>query len=82
MCEICKKTPCISGCPNAPLGEVFEHCDICRGPIRENEDYMENGGDIVCMDCVYDMTACEAFEHFGYVRKTTMGGEIYAEQDN
>ena len=76
MCEFCRQYPCEALCPNAEPREVVERCDICHGPIREDEEYMENCGDIVCMDCVFEMTATEAFEHFGYVRKTAQPDDM------
>ena len=70
MCELCRQSPCAAQCPNAEPLDVVECCEVCRGPIRENEEYIYGSGDAICMDCVFEMSARDVFEYFGYVRRT------------
>lgn len=53
MCEICHETPCLSGCPNAPVGKDRFICAWCDNPIFEDGYYLIDG-EPVCSDCVED----------------------------
>ena len=53
MCEICRKTPCDSRCPNAEQPMTIE-CTECGGDIYLNEEYWDFGNEFgitMCEDC-------------------------------
>lgn len=54
MCGICRKIPCSSRCPNAPLPRVFARCSECGCDILEGEEYYEIINEPVCEDCVWN----------------------------
>ena len=51
MCEICKQTPCSSGCPNAELTKVCE-CEMCGADIYEGEVMFVIDDCNYCQDCI------------------------------
>ncbi len=53
MCELCRKTPCDTRCPNyvSPLAEHY--CSICNEGIYTGEEYIKNdNGDYVHYECI------------------------------
>lgn len=52
MCELCRRHPCDSRCPNAPEPEIFDHCVACGSPIFDGDDYYEIDGEPRCEFCV------------------------------
>lgn len=61
MCDICLRTPCASGCPNAPEPPVFAKCDECGEEIYDGDEYVEVGDLRFCTECVHYRTA-EVYE--------------------
>lgn len=57
MCDVCRKTPCASGCPNAPEPPVVFSCEKCGSDIRVDDDYAVIGSATYCMDCCVIKTA-------------------------
>lgn len=53
MCEICRRNPCVSGCPNAPEPPVVFVCSGCGHSIYEGDTYMEVMYEQFCEECVY-----------------------------
>ena len=65
MCEECRSTPCVMGCPNAPFPAIAE-CKYC-------------GNDMHYCDTIYkfaDVFACK-----NCVDEAERDGEIYKELD-
>ena len=54
MCELCRHTPCSSGCPNAPEEEPVFICDCCEDGIYAGEEVYEIGGHKYCEGCIND----------------------------
>ena len=42
MCEICKKNPCDTHCPNYMPPKSTYYCSICKDQIENGEEYIEN----------------------------------------
>lgn len=53
MCEICRRIPCLPGCPNAPIRTVFI-CSGCGDDIFEGDDYWDIMGEQFCEKCIED----------------------------
>ena len=51
MCELCHETPCLPGCPNAPVDKSRLICAWCDEPIFDDQ-YFSIDGEPVCSDCV------------------------------
>ena len=66
MCSICKSVPCLTGCPNAKRAYSTMKCGECGKKLELGEAYMECDGDVVCFECIDDMSGREIFEYFGY----------------
>ena len=53
MCEICRKNPCDTRCPNYMPPKSTYYCSICKDPIENGEEYIENDiGEYAHWDCV------------------------------
>lgn len=52
MCEICRRHPCVSGCPNAPEPPMVFVCSGCGGSIYEGDPYWDFFSEQFCEDCV------------------------------
>ena len=53
MCEICKKNPCDTHCPNYMPPKSTYYCSICNDPIENGEEYIENDcGEYAHWECV------------------------------
>lgn len=52
MCEICHRTICPGGCPNAPEPPVFAECEACGMEIYIGDEYYEINGQKYCEACV------------------------------
>lgn len=57
MCDICRKTPCDSRCPNAPEPPIVFECYNCGKPIRVGDDYLKIGAERYCIKCCFCGTA-------------------------
>ena len=53
-------------CPEAPMEEPFCQCEKCNGPIYAGDLYWDFDGNIVCDNCVDDMSGTEMAEFLGY----------------
>lgn len=56
MCEECRYTVCVSGCPNYSEPPVVCFCSECKEEIHEGDEYLDLGEDKYCMECVKIMT--------------------------
>ena len=54
MCDHCHSSPCIGGCPNQTQTD-WGACKYCGRPIVEDEDYIEDGYDVLHLECLKDM---------------------------
>lgn len=61
MCDICFYTPCHPRCPNAPELQVVFRCSDCGDEIYQGDQYIDIEGDIICSNCINNMTPTEAF---------------------
>ena len=53
MCGICRKNPCDTRCPNYMPPKSTYYCSICKDPIENGEEYIENDiGEYSHWDCV------------------------------
>ncbi|MDL2235293.1 hypothetical protein LJC07_03965 [Christensenellaceae bacterium OttesenSCG-928-L17] len=60
MCELCLRSPCADGCPDAPGKYIDEigTCEHCKNPIYagddsySGEDYVDIGGSYYHYDCL------------------------------
>lgn len=68
MCDICKQTPCIGRCPNAPDAPVVYTCDICGESIFAGDYFYEMDGIQYHENCFEDdaikilINECGAFK--------------------
>lgn len=49
-----------------PRPKVVTACHRCGGEIFEDERYLDFDGEIICPECVNEMSAKEVFNLFGY----------------
>lgn len=63
MCEICRKSPCDSRCPNAD-SPIITKCDWCREDIYAGEEYIDDNVTL-CADCVKEKSALELLNFMG-----------------
>lgn len=75
MCMICHRSPCLTGCPNAPEPEAAFYCHSCGGPILPEEEYARIGGVEYCESCIDDMPYCRLIPLLGGEWKTVRKGE-------
>ena len=52
MCEICHKSICPGGCPNAPEPPVIHYCYLCDEPIYEGDGCYNICGERYCEKCI------------------------------
>lgn len=52
VCDICLRSPCASGCPNAPEPPTVFICSGCGESIYEGDDYWEIMGEQWCGVCI------------------------------
>lgn len=68
MCEICRKLPCDSRCPNYEPPKA-SYCSICNEGIYDGEDYIENmDGEYIHYECIQGIR--QLLEWLGYEIKT------------
>lgn len=51
MCDVCRRSPCSSGCPNAEPVKVCE-CEMCGMEIYAGEAMYVIGDCKYCEDCI------------------------------
>lgn len=61
MCDICRSSPCLAGCPNAPGPKVVNYCHECGDDIYEGDKYI-NENVPLCKDCIENMSAMELID--------------------
>lgn len=54
MCDVCRRSPCDSRCPNAPDSPKFGVCSVCDADILDGDDYYNIDGEYWCADCIAD----------------------------
>lgn len=59
MCEICGRTICASGCPNAPDPEPVDLCSQCGNGILEGDEFFDGPEGPICKVCMEDMSYVE-----------------------
>ena len=52
ICEICRRSPCDSRCPNAPEPLIVHECSLCGELIREGDTFYSLGEYTYCEECV------------------------------
>lgn len=53
MCELCRKTPCDTHCPNYVSPQTEHYCSICNEGIYIGEEYIKNdNGDYIHYECI------------------------------
>ena len=53
MCEICRCTPCMPGCPNYEPPKTNKKCSFCGDYICIGEEYVTNyEGEYAHLDCL------------------------------
>ena len=55
MCELCRRNPCDSRCPNAPDPQPIYICCCCEEGIFAGETVYEIDGHYYCEGCIDDM---------------------------
>lgn len=65
MCEICRRTICASGCPNAPEPKPVDICSQCGDGILEGDEYFDGPDGAICENCMEDMSYTEVLEIIG-----------------
>ena len=69
MCEICLRSPCLSGCPNEIIPTIGT-CSHCKNDIVHGMEYMDYDGDYICGECIDNMSTSELVSLFGYEIRT------------
>ena len=54
MCEICRRIPCVSSCPNAPEPHAIYRCKCCKEPITAGEPFYTFAGHCYHEECFED----------------------------
>lgn len=63
MCEECRHSPHLPGCPNAPEPKPECYCYLCNDPIYIGDEYYESAmGTTICGECFMSLTAYELME--------------------
>lgn len=53
MCELCKRIPCLTSCPNFIPPRASHYCSICGEGIYDGEKYIENDfKEYIHEDCI------------------------------
>lgn len=65
MCEICRRIPCASGCPNAPEPKPVEYCYICEEGIYPGDQFFSTPDGCVCEECLDNFTTYDWLELMG-----------------
>ncbi len=65
MCEICRSSVCVAGCPNKEDEPVYV-CSHCNEDILEGEQYIEVGDNKVCLNCLEQESTTELLNILGF----------------
>lgn len=76
MCDICMRSPCLSGCPNAPDPMPVAHCCSCGEPIIRGDEYGIIDGETWCEDCLEDLPLCVLIPKLGGEWRTASEEDI------
>ena len=78
MCEVCKKNPCDTRCPNYDPPKALQYCSICGQGIYDGQEYIENiDEDCAHFECCYGLR--DLLEWLGYEIKTMEDFKSYYE---
>ena len=55
MCEFCRRSPHLAGCPNAPDPPTVFICSDCGEMIYEGDWFYRVLGETYCEDCMESM---------------------------
>lgn len=70
MCDVCLTVPCLTQCPNAVESKPVFTFFACNEPIYSGDEHLEVAiNEILCGNCVEDMTKAELVEYLGYELK-------------
>ena len=75
MCQVCRHSPCLSGCPNAPDPPTVTKCRKCGESITPGYEYARIDGLDYCEECIDSMPYCELIPLLGGEWKTVQAGE-------
>lgn len=75
MCEVCRSSPCLSGCPNAPDPEAIHTCKHCGEDIVVGDEYYEYDGEYYHEECFEDCAVALLMEA-GAKRSTASEDDI------
>lgn len=76
MCNICYRSPCLSGCPNEDEPVAVLLCESCGESICAGDSYHSIGGHDYCADCVDDMSSAKLLELLGIDQMTAEAYEF------
>lgn len=76
MCSVCRCTPCLSGCPNAPDPPAAFGCHDCGEDICPGDEYARIGSEEYCKYCLDDYPHCVLIPLLGGEWKTVQDGEV------
>lgn len=65
MCEICRSSVCVAGCPNKEDKSVYV-CSHCTEDILEGEQYIEVSDEKVCLNCLEQESVTELLNILGF----------------
>lgn len=69
MCEICRRSPCLTACPNYISPRASHYCSSCGEGIYDGEEYIENQfGEYRHYECFQGMR--ELLKWLGYKIRT------------
>lgn len=66
MCEICRSSPCLTRCPNAPEPKAVYVCHYCKEGILPGDSFVDIDGDRVCGECLDNMLPVEVLQLCGF----------------
>lgn len=64
VCEICLRSPCLTGCPNEVI-QIIGYCKKCRCDIEIGMKYLDHDSGYICEDCLDEMTTTQLLDLFG-----------------
>ena len=76
MCEICRTSPCVRRCPNAPIQKEVLKCENCKDGVKYGERYAVLNDVVFCENCLEDLTVEEIFNIAGIEMRTVEEDEF------
>lgn len=78
MCDICRRSPCDSRCPNAPEPKRVYVCSRCGEGVYAGDRFLrEPDGDILCEICLDNMDNDELLHELGLSTEIAEEGDGY-----